>query len=145
MMTMDLASVSSIASAIEGKSDDEIVALGQGDDRGIAGILDTLFEGMPTAFKPEAAAGKKAVIQYEITTPDGARAYALKVEDGTCTLIKGAAESPRMTLILSFPDFLRLSVGKLDGMNAFMSGKMKIKGDMMFGQQMANWFETPTA
>jgi putative sterol carrier protein len=30
--------------------------------------------------------------------------------------------------------------GQLDGMQAFMTGKLKLTGDMMFAQSMQAWF-----
>ena len=48
-----------------------------------------------------------------------------------------------MTLGLSLPDFLRLILGSLDGMQAFMSGKLKIGGDVMLAQVMQSWFDRP--
>ena len=34
-------------------------------------------------------------------------------------------------------DFVAMAEGKLDGMQAFMSGKLKIKGNMMLAQKLA--------
>jgi putative sterol carrier protein len=45
-----------------------------------------------------------------------------------------------VTLGMALPDFLRFITGKLDGMQAFMSGKLKLAGDMMFAQTMQTWF-----
>lgn len=40
------------------------------------------------------------------------------------------------TISISWDDFLALSDGKLDPMMAFMTGKMKILGDMMVAQKL---------
>lgn len=45
-----------------------------------------------------------------------------------------------MTIGLSVPDFLRLVAGDLDATQAFMAGKLKIKGDMMFATQVPQMF-----
>ena len=45
-----------------------------------------------------------------------------------------------MTLGQSLPDFLRFIAGELDGMQAFMSGKLRLSGDLMFAQNMQRWF-----
>jgi putative sterol carrier protein len=58
---------------------------------------------------------------------------------------KGAAESPRVTLALNLPDFLRMMTGELNGMQAFTSGRLKISGDLMFSQALASWFKDPNA
>ena len=53
-----------------------------------------------------------------------------------CAVAGGAAA----IVTLNVADFLRLITGKLNGMQAFMSGKLKIQGDMMFAQVMQGWF-----
>jgi len=61
--------------------------------------------------------------------------------DGQCTVSAGADDAPRVTLGLSLSDLLRFIAGQLDGMQAFMSGKLKLSGDMMFATTMQNWFD----
>ena len=135
----DGASSADLAGLIEGKSDDEIVALIKelGEDTFFGGI----FEEMAKRFLPDKAAGKNAVIQYDIAMPDGTQTYQVVVAGGTCTTSPGAGQEASVTLALSAPDFLRLIGGKLNGMTAFMSGKLKLKGDMMLAQTMQGWFD----
>ena len=124
------------------KTDEEILALAKGNEET---LLDGVFEGMKAAFDPNAAADQSAVIQYSIDSPAGEMNYQLNVEDGTCEVIKGAAENARVTLALSLPDFLRMMTGELNGMQAFTSGKLKISGDLMFSQVLSTWFKDPNA
>lgn len=124
------------------KTDEEILAMTKGNEET---LLDGVFEGMKAAFDPAAAAGQSAVIQYAIDCPAGEMNYQLNVADGACELVKGPAESPRVTLALGLPDFLRMMIGELNGMQAFTSGKLKISGDLMFSQALATWFKDPNA
>jgi putative sterol carrier protein len=133
------ASSADLAGLIEGKSDDEILALIK--ELGEESFFGGIFEEMAKRFLPGKAAGKTAVIQYDITTPDGVQTYQVVVAEGTCTTGSGAGKEASVTLALSAPDFLRLISGKLNGMNAFMSGKLKLKGDMMLAQTMQGWFD----
>jgi putative sterol carrier protein len=133
------ASAADLAGIIEGKSDDEILALIK--DLGEESFFGGIFDEMARHFLPDKAAGKNAVIQYDIATPDGAQTFQVVVADGTCTTSAGAGQDPSVTLALSAPDFLRLISGKLNGMTAFMSGKLKLKGDMMLAQSMQGWFD----
>ena len=123
---------------IEGKSDEEITQ--QVEAFGTDALLTQIFGEMEKRFKPEAAAGQSAVVQWDITAPDGTHTYQFKVDEGTCAVSQGAADSARVTLGLSLPDFLRFIAGQLDGMQAFMSGKLRLSGDMMFAQTMQAWF-----
>ena len=72
--------------------------------------------------------------------PEGTHSYQLQVADGTCTAVQGNGEPARVTLGMTLPDFLRFLTGQLDGMQAFMTGKLKLSGDMMFAQSMQAWF-----
>lgn len=127
-----------LAAFLEGHSDDEInTAVAE---RGVAPLLGQVFAGMASRFHPERAAGQSAVVQWDISTPDGTHSYQLKIADGTCEAKPGAEEPARVTLGMALPDFLRFVAGKLDGMQAFMTGKLRLSGDMMFAQTMATWF-----
>ncbi len=127
-----------LASMVEGRSDQEITSAieKEGTDK----VLGDIFNGMAAAFVPEAAAGQSATVQYDVGAPGGTRSYQLKVAGGKCVVVKGAGEPARVTLALALPDFLRLIAGKLDGMQAFMTGKLRLSGDMMFAQTMQSWF-----
>ena len=127
-----------LAALIEGRSDDEITAGIQ--SRGAETALDEIFRGMVDAFLPEQAGDKSAVIGYEIKVGAGTYAYQLKIAGGRCEMVRGAPHPARTTLQLAVPDFLRLISGKLNGMMAFMTGRLKLRGDMMFAQTMQGWF-----
>lgn len=131
-----------LAGLIEGRTDEEIV---RGvEERGVDSVLTDVFQGMAEAFLPEKAAGQSAVVQYVVTANGQPHAYQLKIAGGKCELVKGGSDSPRVTLTLALPDFLRLVSGKLPPVQAFMSGKLKLAGDMMIATAMQNWFpQTP--
>jgi putative sterol carrier protein len=83
------------------------------------------------------------VIQYDVTASGKTHTFQLKVANGKCEVGRGAGGPARVTLTLALPDFLRLVSGKLNGMQAFMTGKLKLGGDMMFAQTMQGWFQPP--
>ncbi len=123
---------------IKGKSDEELLAGFKGSEEE---ALDGTFESMKDNFDSSKAAGVTAVIQYDIDTPNGLMSYQLKIDNGTCSIEKGAASDPRVTLALNLPNFFRMMIRELDGMQAFMSGKLKVSGDIMFSQNIASWFK----
>jgi len=128
-----------LAATLEGRSDEEITqgVLAQGADT----VLQQIFAGMCEAFLADKAGSQSAVIQYDVNVGGTVHSYQLKIAGGKCELVKGAAGPARVTLTLQSPDFLRLVTGKLNGMQAFMTGKLKLTGDMMFAQVMQGWFE----
>ena len=134
----DIGSRDELAAMIEGKSDDEITA--GVAERGTEKVLSQIFDYMGGRFQPERAGNQSAVIGWDITSPEGTHSYQFNVADGTCTVVQGNAEPARVTLSMALPDFLRFLTGQLDGMQAFMTGKLKLTGDMMFAQSMQAWF-----
>ncbi|HEY8739989.1 MAG TPA: SCP2 sterol-binding domain-containing protein [Candidatus Dormibacteraeota bacterium] len=132
-------SAADLAAMLDGASDGDIGSAIKA--MGYDSVLGQIFSEMQTRFLPEKAPGRTAVIQYDINTADGTEAYQVVVDNGTCTTAKGGDREPTVTLVLALPDFLRLISGKLNGVQAFMSGKLKIRGDMMLAQTMQAWFD----
>lgn len=130
-----------LRNALKGQSDADIVA--GVTAQGIDNVLDLVFAGMKIAFQPAKAGGQAAVIQYNVDTAEGVKSYQIVVKDGTCDVIKGGTAQPRVTLILNLANFLKLITNNLNGMQAFMTGALKVTGDVMFAQTMQGWFDQP--
>lgn len=99
-----------------------------------------IFSQMPERLNPDAAAGVDATIQYDLTG-DGGGSYSCSIKDGACQVSEGAADSPTMTVTIDAADFIDLLGGKLDGMSAFMSGKLRIGGDMGLAMKLQSLFK----
>ena len=56
---------------------------------------------------------------------------------------QGEIENPNLTLIADSGDFVKIFTGGLDPTAAFMSGKLKIKGDMGLAIRMQSMFKRP--
>ena len=97
------------------------------------------FEAMSTRFRPDKAAGTNATIQYDVSGEGGGTWHAV-IKDGTCTVRDGAAPSPTMTLQISAQDWLDMLSGKQSGQMLFMSGKLKVKGDMGLAMKLPSMF-----
>lgn len=127
-----------LAEAIKGMSDDELaVAI---KEMGVDSILQNIFEGMRDSFKPEAAKDVSSTVQYDIDTDEGTKQWSVAFDNGTCTVSEGAAGGPRLTIKIGLVDFIRLIFNQVQGPQLFMSGKMKLTGDMMWAMQMQNYF-----
>jgi len=94
---------------------------------------------MPGAFKADKAVGVDATIQYNLTG-EGGSTWASKIGDGVCTVEEGEAESPTMTITMDANDYVEMMAGRLDGMQAFMSGKIKVTGDIMLASRLMTFF-----
>ena len=99
------------------------------------------FDLMPTKFKAASAAGVNKTIQYDIGG-DGGGTWNAVIKDGTCKVAPGAASNPNLTVQMSGQDWLDMLSGKASGQMLFMSGKLKLKGDMGLAMKLGSLFQT---
>ena len=99
-----------------------------------------IFERMPEAFQADKAAGVEAIFQYCITGPGGGD-WQVSVKDQQCQVATGKADKPTCTLIIGAGDFADMLGGRLNPMQAFTSGKLKIEGDVMKSQLIGQLFK----
>jgi putative sterol carrier protein len=145
MSQIDASDFSALSAAVEQNSNEELVAAIQQQEGGVKGVLAQVFAGMSESFNPAKAAGQEATVQYEISAPDGTHEWAMRIADGRCKVEEGRVESPRVTIRIGLADFLRLITGKANGMQLFMTGKLKVSGDLFFAQTYQSWFDRPQA
>jgi putative sterol carrier protein len=86
------------------------------------------FEGLPARLnaKPAMLAGMDCVYQFRV----GDSAYHVALKDGKAAVAPGEAPSPNCTVTMAEGDFLDMVSGKLNGQMAFLTGKLKVAGDM---------------
>lgn len=77
-----------------------------------------------------AAAGQHATIQQVITGGDAATHYWITIEDGHIDLGVGDIEGEDATITQSYDSAAGLARGELSPVTAFMTGKLKIAGNM---------------
>ncbi len=98
-----------------------------------------IFPTMAQNFLAAKAEGVNATIQFNLTGDNGGE-FWLKITDGACESGEGSADNPKMTLEASADDWFNVSTGKSNPMQAFMSGKIKIKGDMGLAMKLQTMF-----
>lgn len=102
--------------------------------------VKAVFERMSDAFRPEKASGVDVVFQYRIAGAGGGE-WFVTIKDAACTVEQGSHAKPTTTIIMSDEDFLALIAGKLNAMQAFTSGKLKVEGDLMKSQLIEKLFK----
>ncbi len=127
-----------LAALLDGRSDAEIV--NACNEQGIDTVLDAVFEAMVTRFVPAQASGVDAVVTWNLETPIGMRSYALTVRGGQCSMQRGAGSSLRVGLTATIPVFLRIIAGRLNGLQAFSDGALRVTGEAVLALKQQLWF-----
>ena len=79
-----------------------------------------------------AAGSQLAKVQQVVTTPEGEKRYWFKLEGGKAEL--GAGDAPDQvdaTITQDYDTAVALSKNELTGTAAYMSGKLRVAGDLM--------------
>ena len=99
-----------------------------------------LMSKMPGAFLPEKAPGLDAVIQFKFTGAEAGN-WNATIKDGKVTIAQGEHASPKMTLTADSSDYVKIFTGEIDGMQAFMQGKLKLAGDLNLAMKLMQMFK----
>jgi putative sterol carrier protein len=102
--------------------------------------VSELMERMPGAFIPEKAQGVDAVVQFKFTGEEAGE-WVAAIQDGKVDVSRGTHPSPRMTLTADSADYVRIFTGELDGMQAFMQGKIKLAGYLNLAMKLMQMFK----
>ena len=98
--------------------------------------VSDMINKLPEALNADAAADTNATIQFNTTEPKH-----IRIADGACTVSDGTADSPDVTLTMDDDDLADMLTGELNGMTAFMTGKLQLDGDMMLAQKIVTLFD----
>jgi len=107
-------------------------------------VPQEIFDQMAANLNPDAAKGMNATIQFNLSGDNGGQWY-VAIKDGKADIQKGTAPSANMTLSMAAQDYVDMIMGKLNGQMAFMSGKLKISGDMGLAMKLQSLFKRPGA
>ncbi|HEU5380175.1 MAG TPA: SCP2 sterol-binding domain-containing protein [Ktedonobacteraceae bacterium] len=101
--------------------------------------ISELFESMPERFNTTAAEGVTKTIQWNITG-DEPGIWAFQITNGVGQLIPGGVEKADTTFTISGKNWIAIAEGKTDPMKAFMTGRLKVAGDMMLAMKVPQFF-----
>ena len=87
-----------------------------------------------------------AKLQQIITSPDDEQRYWIKIEGGTVDMGPGDIDSPDASITQDYETAVALARSEINAVSAFMSGKLKIGGNMMLIMSLQGAFsELPKA
>ncbi len=106
--------------------------------------ISEFFEKMPSQFYPAAAGDLQKTIQWTITGEE-ACVWAFRIEQGIGTLIAGGVEKPDVLFTVNSKVWLDIVEGRLDSTRAFMTGKLKVSGDLTLAIRVPEFFPADSA
>jgi putative sterol carrier protein len=98
-----------------------------------------VFEQMPSRLRKDAAQGLNAVYQFDLSGEGGGK-WQVAINNDACEVKEGAHPSPNTTISMAAQDYLDMINGKLNPQMAFMSGKLRISGDMGLAVRIQSLF-----
>lgn len=90
----------------------------------------------------QAAGSQAAKLQQVVSTPDGEVKYYFKLEGGAAEVALGELDGAEATISQDYDTAVALSKNELTGTAAYMSGKIKVQGDLMKLMQLQGIFNT---
>jgi putative sterol carrier protein len=134
--------------ALVGQVPDEQLAEGMSDPEGRRMVLDEIFKRMADHVHPQQIEGVDAIVHFAITDAPGGGVdiYEAVIRDGTVVVSKEpTVDRPRVKITTKPVAFLKLVTGQQSGPVMFMTGKLKLDGDVMFASRLTSFFRIPSA
>lgn len=100
-------------------------------------MTNPIIDKLQQRFDTNAAAGMNDVFQF---TFSDAEDYYLVVKDGNLEVQQGEHDDPSVTLAMSTDTLKGVMSGDINGMTAFMTGKLKATGNVMLATKLTSLF-----
>ena len=112
-------------------------------------VLDEIFGRMADHVEPSQIGNLDAVVHFKILDcPEeqggGYDDYEVIFADGACRASDSPEHDPKVTSKVNGVHFLKLAAGKASGPVLFMTGKLKLEGDVMLASRLTGFFRIPS-
>jgi putative sterol carrier protein len=98
-----------------------------------------VFDSMRGSFRPAKAKGVHARYQWDLSGPNGGQ-WWIDVNDGAYKMGKGKIDNPNVTFVAKDKDWVAVSNGQLGGTWAYLTGRLKIRGDQAVARKLGEMF-----
>ena len=101
------------------------------------GTVQEFFETLPSRADTSKTAGMNNSYAFDI---EGAGQWTVKVDDGGVSVHDGLADAADCTISASQEIFQKIIAGEQNPTSAYMTGKLKLKGDMGAAMKLQKLF-----
>ena len=98
-----------------------------------------VFDSMRGSFQPAKAKGVHARYQWDLSGPQGGQ-WWIDVEDGKYKMGKGKIDNPNVTFVAKDKDWVAVSNHQMGGTWAYLTGRLKIRGDQGLARKLGEIF-----
>ncbi len=109
-------------------------------------VLGEIFDRMGSHIRQDRAKALHAVVHWRLSGGIGAGGYdryETVISHGACTVTQDMKEKPRVTITIAPVDFFRLITHQATPAVLFVTGKIKVKGDLAFAAGLIGFFDLP--
>jgi putative sterol carrier protein len=113
-------------------------------------VLDEIFRRMADHVEPAKARGTDAVVHFKILDRPkelggGYDHYEVVFDDGSCSASDVIERDPNVTIRVAPIHFLKLAANQASGPTLFLTGKLRLEGDVMLASRLTSFFHIPSA
>src|SRR5437016_611835 len=98
-----------------------------------------VFDSMRASFQPAKAKGVHARYQWDLSGPQGGQ-WWIDVNDGKYQMGKGKIDNPNVTFVAKDKDWVAVSNHQMGGTWAYLTGRLKIRGDQGVARKLGEIF-----
>ncbi|MDT7726976.1 MAG: hypothetical protein QOI21_3552 [Actinomycetota bacterium] len=109
-------------------------------------LLAEIFARMGSHIRPDRASNLHAVVHWRLSggTGDGGYdRYETVISRGSCTVNREMREKAKVTITIAPTDFFKLITHQSTPAVLFVTGKIKVKGDLAFAAGLIGFFDLP--
>ena len=102
--------------------------------------FEGFFAELPNKIDKSKLGAMNATFQF-VATGDGGGEKYVKIAGGEVEIGDGKADNPTIVMTCSAADWLALMNGQMNGQTAFITGKLKVLGDMTLAMKLESIFQ----